>query len=550
MPLPAAREKFREAWDALSRVRDGSTVVISGFNLSLTPEYLIQGLYQLYRASGHPRDLFIISDTFPGSPGRGLDWVAERLYREEGEGQEFIRGMLVAYYGWSKWLQLMAEEEMFEAYTWPICVLASWLRDIGSGKPGTMSRVGLGTFLDPRLDGGALNERARKARSARVEIVSVEGREYLFFRAPLPDVALIRGSRADDRGNIALCEEGIIGPVREMAMSVKSMGRNGLVIAQVLYPVRSGALDPKKIIIPGPLVDYIVKAPEDKHWQSATIKYDPRISGQVLVPPEHLEPPRIPLSPRKVVARRVLLEMLRIAVEKGYAVVNLGVGIPSLVSGVAAEEGVSDLVVSTVESGPWGGLPLYGADFGVAVSPMAIIPLIDQFGIYEGGIIDAASLGFLQIGEDGSVNASMLPQRLTGPGGFPCIATGAPRLYFAGLFTAGRQEIEVVPGEGLRIVSDGPIVKFVRRVYKILYSPCTGGEEKEHYYITERAVFKLENCRLKLVEIAPGVDIEKDILAKMEFEPIIPRTVEPMDKRLFSRGAMGVEEEARKALRR
>ncbi len=550
MPLPKASGKFVEAWDALSRIRDGSVIAISGFNLSLTPEYLIQGLYQLYRASGHPKNLFIISDTFPGSPGRGLDWVAERLYKEEGESQEFIRGVLVAYYGWSKWLQIMVEKNLFEAYTWPICVLASWLREIGSGKPGVISRVGLGTFIDPRNDGGALNDLARERRSAWPEVIEVNGDEYLFYRAPEPEVALIRGSRADDHGNIALCEEGMIGPVLEMAMSVKSKGKRGTVIAQILYPVRSGAIDPKKVIIPGPLVDYIVKAPEDKHWQSATIKYDPRVSGQVSVPPEHLEPPSIPLNPRKIVARRVLLEMLKNAVDKGYTVVNLGVGIPSLVSAVAAEEGVSDMVVSTVESGPWGGLPLYGADFGVAISPMAIIPLISQFGIYEGGIIDGASLGFLQIDEQGSVNASMLPDRLTGPGGFPCIATGAPRLYFAGLFTAGKQDIRVVPDKGLEIVSDGPIVKFVKRVYKILYCPCIFGESKEHYYITERAVFKLENGKLVLTEIAPGVDIEKHILAKMEFEPVIPRTVEEMDKRIFSSGKMGVAEEVRREARR
>ena len=548
--LPRALSKFVEAWYALSQIKHNSVVAISGFNMPLTPEYLIQGLYQLYRTTGHPRNLFIVSDTFPGSPGRGLDWLAERLYKDYGESQDFLRGMLVAYYGWSKWLQKMAERNLFEAYTWPICVLASWFRDVASGKPGTISRVGLGTFLDPRQDGGALNDIAKERRTARTEVVEVDGKEYLMYKAPQPDAALIRGSRADDYGNISLDEEGVLGPVLQIAQAAKAKGRKGLVIAQILYPVRSGTIEPKKVVVPGPIVDYIVQAPQDKHWQSASIQYDPRISGQVLVPQEYLDIKPVPMSTRKVIARRVLLEMLEIVKEKGqYVIVNLGVGIPSLVSSIAAEEGVSELVISTVESGPWGGIPLTGPDFGVAISPRALIPLSEQFVFYEGGIIDVASLGFLQVDRRGNVNASILPGRLTGPGGFPCISTGAPRIYFAGHFTAGKQDIRVTQ-DGLQIVKDGDVVKFVRRVYKVLYCPCTGEEEgREHLYITERAVFRLRNGTLELVEVAPGVDVEKDILSKMEFKPKVARNLRIMDKRIFSPTRMGIREEVWKAVR-
>lgn len=551
MMLPRAVSKFVEAWYALGHIKDNSVVAISGFNMPLTPEYLIQGLYQLYRTTGHPKNLFIISDTFPGTPGRGLDWVAERLYKDEGESQEFIRGMLVAYYGWSKWLQLMAQKNLFEAYTWPICVLASWFRDVASGKPGTISKVGIGTFIDPRFDGGALNYLAKERRTARTEVVVVDDSEFLMYKAPLPDVAIIRGSRADEQGNISLDEEGIIGPILQIAQSAKTKGRRGLVIAQILYPVRSGTIEPKKVVVPGPLVDYIVKAPPDKHWQSATIPYDPRISGQVSVPMEYLDMKPETFTTRKVIARRVLLEMLKIVQEKGsYIVINLGVGIPSLVSKIATEENLSDLVISTVESGPWGGIPLHGPDFGVAISPRAIIPLSEQFVFYEGGIIDAASLGFLQVDKKGNVNASILPGRLTGPGGFPCISMGAPRIYFAGHFTAGKQKIEVTE-DGLRIVQDGNIQKFVDNLYKILYCPCKAIEEnREHLYITERAVFKLTREGLELIEVAPGVDIEKDIIGKMGFEPIIRDEVKMMDRRLFSKGRMGIEKEVRSSLRR
>jgi len=548
--LPHAKGKFVEAWYALDRIPDGAVVAISGFNMPLTPEYLIQGLYQLYKVTGRPRNLFIVSETFPGTPGRGLDWLAERLYKDYGESQDLIRGMLVAYYGWSQWLQRMAERNMFEAYTWPICVLTSWFRDVASGKPGTLSRVGLGTFLDPRQDGGAINDLARERMTARTRLVELGGTEYLFYTAPHPDVALIRGSRADETGNISLDEEGIVGPVLSIAQAAKAPGRRGLVVAQILYPVRSGTIEPKKVAVPGPIVDYIVRAPPERHWQSASIQYDPRVSGQVSVPTDYLEVRPVPLSTRKVIARRVLLEMLRVAVESGgYAIVNLGVGIPSLVSTVAHEENVEDMIVATVESGPWGGLPLSGPDFGVAISPRAIIPMSEQFIFYEGGIIDAASLGFLQVDKQGNVNASILPGRLTGPGGFPCISTGAPRIYFAGHFTAGKQDIRVEDGK-LNIVKDGDIVKFVERVYKVLYCPCCSAPEgREHLYITERAVFRLAQGTLELVEIAPGVDLEKHVLARMEFEPRISPNLREMDPRIFKPTRMGVEEEFKRALR-
>ncbi|MCE4601158.1 MAG: acyl CoA:acetate/3-ketoacid CoA transferase [Desulfurococcales archaeon] len=550
MTLPKATVKFVEAWYALGHIRDDSVVAISGFNMPLTPEYLIQGLYHLYRTTGHPRNLFIVSDTFPGTPGRGLDWVAEKLYRDEGEHQEFIRGMLVAYYGWSKWLQLMAEKNLFEAYTWPICVLASWFRDVASGKPGTISRVGLGTFIDPRFDGGALNDLAKERMTARTEVIVVDDEEYLMYKAPLPTVALIRGSRADEQGNISLDEEGVVGPVLQIAQSAKAKGRRGIVIAQILYPVRSGTIEPKKVVVPGPIVDYIVRAPPERHWQSASIPYDPRISGQVSVPMEYLDVRPEPLSAKKVIARRVLLEMVELVKKRGsYIVVNLGVGIPSLVSTLAAEENISDLIIPTVESGPWGGIPLHGQDFGVAISPRAIIPLSEQFVFYEGGIIDAASLGFLQVNQQGHVNASILPGRLTGPGGFPCISMGAPRIYFAGRFTAGKQNIQV--GEdGLKIIEDGPISKFVKKLYKTLYCPCEAVEQgREHLYITERAVFKLTHKGLELVEVAPGVDLERDVIGRMEFEPVISKDLRYMDRRIFSKGRMGIEREVRESLK-
>ena len=542
--------KVVDADEALERVRDGSVVAISGFNMAMTPELLIERLYKLYKKTGHPRDLFIIAETFPGSPGRGLDRVAEDMYRSGDSG--FIKGMLLPYYGWSESLQRMVLEDWFEAYTWTIGVMAYWFREVGSGRPGVLTRVGLHTFLDPRQDGGALNEKARRARTVRVKVLSIDGEEYLLYEAPKPDVALLRASTSDEKGNLTVEDEGITGSLLNIAQAVKARPRSGIVIAQVLRVARFGSLKPKNVVVPGPMVDYVVVAPREKHWQSATIDWDRRVSGDIITPIHRGMVPHHPLDARKVVARRVLLAMMEDVVEKGGPIiVNLGVGIPSLVAGVAVEEDVSDLLEVTVESGPWGGLPLLGPDFGVAMGHYAVLSIPDQFTVYEGGIIDAASLGFLQVDREGNVNPSMLPGRLPGPGGFSVIAAGAPKLYFAGGFTAGKRDIRVEEG-GLRIIRDGPIVKFVDRVYKVVYNPRAAREfiDQEVLYITERAVFRLEGDGLKLVEVAPGVDIERDILAKMEFRPRIARTLEEMDKRIFRMGRMGIRSDVVKALRR
>jgi propionate CoA-transferase len=545
---PVWHKKLVEPDIALSSIEDNSVVAISGFNMATTPEYLIERLYKLYLKTGHPKNLFIITDTFPGSPGRGLDLIAKDLYKKG--DKEFIRGILTPYLGWSEWLQRMVLEEMIEAYTWSIGVMAYWFREVGSGRPGVLTKVGIGTFLDPRYEGGALNEKAKKARTVRVDVIKVEGEEYLLYRAPKPNVALIRGTTADEIGNLTMEDEGIFGTVLNIAQAAKAMPNKGIVIAQVQRIARFGSLNPKEVVVPGPLIDYIVVAPRDKHWQSASIDYDPRISGRIMPPLDPSLYPPLELGPRKVIARRVLLELVKLIEELGRPIiVNLGVGIPSHVGQIAVEEEISDYIAVTVESGPWGGVPLSGVDFGVSIGPYAIIPMPDQFTLYEGGIIDAASLGFLQVDEKGNVNSSMLPNRIPGPGGFPVIAAGSPRLYFAGEFTAGPRKITVENGR-LVIRENGPIKKFVRRVYKIFCNATNALKSgKEVLYITERAIFKLTHDGLELIEVAPGVDVDKDIIQHMEFEPKISPKLSEMDKSIFSEGKMNLKLRVIKALK-
>ncbi len=520
---------------AVRCVDDRSVVAISGFNMATTPEYLIVNLYKRYRDTGHPKELFIVSDALPAVPDRGLDLVARDMYQSK--ESEFIRGILIPYLGFSPWLQKLVNDNLIEAYAWPLGIVAYWFREVASGRPGVLTKIGLGTYLDPRIEGGALNQIARERSTCRIDVITIEGDEYLFYRAPKPTYALIRGSTADEFGNLTLEDEGIKGTVLNIAQAVKARPDQGIVIAQVRWITRVGSLNPRIVEVPGPLVDYVVPSPKEYHWQAGSFEYDPRVSHRVIPPiyRELIEAADIdkPRDFEIVIARRALLEILKILRRKRPpAVVNLGVGIPALISRIAIESNVSSLITPVIESGPWGGLALTGINFGLAISPYALTTIPDTFSIFEGGVIDVAALGFLQVDSKGNVNPSALPGRIPGPGGFPVIAGGSPKIIFAGGFTAGKRDIRVEDGK-LKIVRDGDIVKFVDRVYKIFFN----GEYalkygKEVTYITERAVFKLTDEGLQLVEVAPDIDIEKHILSKMEFKPIIGK-VDVMDKEIF-----------------
>jgi propionate CoA-transferase len=541
--------KIVSAQEAVSRVPDNAVVAISGFNASTAPFYLIDTLLQHYRETGHPKNLFIISDAIPAIPGFGLDKVGKLIVEEP--GQDFVRGFLLPFYGWAPELQKAVMKNLVEAYTWPIGILTRWLRTIAVGAPGVFSRVGLGTFIDPRQDGGFLNDLARERKTAVVEHVRIDGREYLLYKAPKPNVALIRATTADEIGNLSMEQEAIYGSVLSFVQAAKAHP-GGLVIAQVLRVVTLGEIHPKHVVVPGPLVDYVVVARrgtevEKYHWQTASFDLNPVISGDV---PYRVAYEPAPLTADKVVARRVVLELVKLIGLLGRPiVVNLGIGIPALAADVIREERLDDFIHLTVESGPWGGYALMDADFGAAMGHYAVIPMPEQFVLYEGGAIDATSLGFLQVDKEGNVNPAFLPGRLPGPGGFPVIAIGSPRVYFAGGFTAGRRRIEVKNCK-LAVEEEGHITKFVERVYKIVFSGRYAvEEEKEVLYVTERAVFRLMPSGVELVEVAPGVDLERDVLGKMEFRPVV-RRVEEMDRRIFCEGKMGLREEALKIVRK
>jgi acyl CoA:acetate/3-ketoacid CoA transferase len=537
--------KVTESVSVFSQIRDNCVVAISGFNLATTPEYLILELYRHYNEFGHPKNMFIVSDALPAAPNRALDSIAETIYKDE--NQEFLRGMLMPFLGFSPWLQKLVTDDRIEFYGWPIGIAAYWFREVASGRPGLITKIGIGTFLDPRKEGGALNEMASRKMSCKINIINIENQDYLLYRAPKPDYALIRATTSDESGNLSMEDEGIRGTVLAIAQATKARPNQGTVFAQTRWLTRTSTINPRDVDIPGPLVDYIIISPQKYHWQSGTIEYDPRISYRTIPPiTEKLVAETItkPIAQyERIIARRILIELIKLFKVKGSPVlVNLGIGIPALVSSVAAEENLTDFIVTVIESGPWGGIALSGTNFGQAISPFALSTIPDMFSNFEGGIIDVASLGFLQVDKYGNVNPSILSDRIFGPGGFPVIAGGAPKNYFAGAFTAGPKVIDIVNNR-LSIVHDGS-PKFVENVYKIIFSGDQAKKyEKEILYVTERAVFRLTEKGLTLEEVSPGVDIDRDILSKMEFSPIISSSLKQTDERLFNEGVIGLADE-------
>ncbi|MCL4343043.1 MAG: acyl CoA:acetate/3-ketoacid CoA transferase [Candidatus Thermoplasmatota archaeon] len=516
----------------VSSIPDRAVVAISGFNMATTPEYLIMGLYKRFKDTGHPKSIFIETDALPAAPGRALDSVFSEIY-QRGDF-DFIRGMLIPFLGFSPWLQKATLDNKLAIYGWPIGVTVYWFREIASGRPGLLTKIGIDTFLDPRNDGGALNDRAKEDRECRITLMPIDNHEYLLYRAPKPEFALIRVTSSDKLGNLTMEDEAIRGTVLSIAQATKAMPDRGMVIAQVKRILENGIMNPRQVEVPYPLVDQVVYSPAKYHWQSTSFEYDPRASlklpGEVL-PQSLLKSTETAKTIDQVIAaRRVLAALVELCREKSEPLlINLGVGIPSSISSMLEQAKLSDRIITVVESGPWGGLALGGVDFGVSFGSFALSTIPDMFSNYEGGIIDAAALGFLQVEESGGVNSSYLPTKLTGPGGFPVIAEGAPRTFFTGSFTAGHGQYQVQDGK-LVIEKDGPINKFVKKVEKKFFSGREAVKNgQEIFYVTERAMFRLKNGHLVLEEVAPGVDIDRDILGRMEFSPEVSDDLKEYD---------------------
>ncbi|SHI17010.1 propionate CoA-transferase [Sporobacter termitidis DSM 10068] len=524
--------KFVSLEEAVSHVQDSVALIVGGFGSYGSPEELLEGLAARYEETGHPKNITAICGISPGDktestePLKGFNIGLNRL-RAEGLVDTVMVGNLTD----ARAIAKAVGDNKIAGYLPPMGVMVNLFRAVAGGRPGLVTRVGLGTFADPRHEGCAVNDRARE-KGAIVELMEIDGQEYLFYKGFKPNVCFIRATYADEDGNLSMDHEGLTGAELEIAVATHNNG--GIVIAQVEEIVRRGTLHAKNVRIHGKLVDYVVKAQNpDNHRQCyATAKYRPELTGEIRTVAGAVKP--LKLSLRKVIARRAAMEL------RSDVIINVGSGIPSGIGSVAAEEGLGKGMTMSVESGPMGGTIQEGLSFPGVANPEVIFSQTDTIDMYDGGVLDMTFLGAAEIDEKGNVNVSKFAGRCIGAGGFIDISQNTKKVFFMGNFTAGETQIDLTGG-GLKIVGDGPNAKFVKEVQQITFSgeyAVKNGQEV--MYITERAVFRLTKDGLVLTEIAPGVDLEKDVLGRMEFAPIVSPELKTMDPRLFGEAKMGL----------
>jgi propionate CoA-transferase len=512
--------KVISARAAVDLVKSGDTLAIHGAGGgNVEPDLLIRTLVERFAETGQPRDLTIFHVSGLG------DWNTTGLNLLTGNG--LVRRNIGGHYGMSpKYAQLILDNKI-EAYSWPQGVMSQWLREVAAGRPGLVTHIGLRTFIDPRVEGGKMNARTTEDL---IDVIILGGREWLFYRAFPLNVCFIRGTTADEKGNLTLEQEPAFLEVLPMAMATRNSG--GIVIAQVKRLAQAGTLPAKMVKVPHTMVHHIVVHPSQ--WQSVEAEYNPAYSGEVKVPVSSL--PMMPLDERKVIARRAALEIVGLP----RAVLNMGVGMPDGVALVAAEEGIQDRITVTIEQGITGGVPAPGVLFGMSSNPEAVIDQGYQFDFYDGGGLDLTFLGLAEADARGNVNVSKFSGRMPGVGGFVNISQGARAVAFLGTFTAGGLQVEV--GEGrLRIVKEGRFLKFVPQVQQITFSgEYAAARGQRVQFITERALLVITKEGLLVTEVAPGVDLQRDVLGQMAFRPRVSPDLKTMDARIFQEGLMGL----------
>lgn len=506
--------------DAIALIQDGDVVAVSGYGTHGVPEKLLAGLEARFSETERPTGLTLM---FAGGIGDGKERGLNRLGHER-----LLKRVIGGHYGLIPKIEKLARENRIEAYNFPEGVITHLYRNIAAGKRGALSRIGLETFVDPRLEGAKVNEAAEENL---VELLTLNGEETLYFSAPPINIALIRGTTADPEGNISLEKESLSLETLSLAMAARNSG--GIVICQVERVAQLNSIDARHVRVPGFMVDCIIIAESEFHMQNYDEQYNPALSGEIRVPLETLPP--LPLDEKKVVLRRAAMELTP------QAIVNLGVGLASGVGNIANEEKIADRIMLTVDPGIYGGVPLAGYGFGASLNYIASIDHATQFDFIDGGGIDIACLGFAECDGAGNVNASRFSGRVSGCGGFINISQKSKKVVFVGTFTSGGLKTRIDDG-GLHIEKEGQYRKFVESVSQVTFSGQRAGREgRAVIYVTERCVFVLREDGLELTEIAPGIDMQKDILNQLPFKPNV-YDVKPMASVLFQPEAMGLRD--------
>ena len=503
-------KKVIEAEDAVAVIHDGDVIASAGYGGNGTPDQLFVALEQRFLESGHPRDLTLV---FAGGQG---DMQHRGLNRLGHAG--LLKRVIGGHFGLIPRIEKLAVDNRIEAYNLPEGILTHLYRDIGAGKPGTLSPVGLGTYIDPRHGGGRMNAMTTEDI---VRLIEIDGQEFLFFKSFPIKVALIRGTTADPDGNLTAEREALT--LENLALAIAARNSDGIVLAQVERIAAEGSLDARRVQVPGVLVDCVVLAEPEHHMQTYGTQFNPAFSGELRVPQRKIH--AVELNERKIIARRAALEL------SPNCVINVGVGtVPDQVPLVAGEERVQDLITLTVDPGVMGGVPMSGLDFGAAVNYQAVIDHCSEFDFIDGGGLDAAFLGFGESDAEGNVNASRFGARIPGCGGFINISQSAKKIVFVGTFSSGGLQV-VIENGAVRIAKEGKFAKFVPAIGQTTFSADYARRRgQEVLYVTERCVFRLSEKGLTLAEIAPGVDLERDILARLPFRPAIdgPRLMDPV----------------------